>query len=64
VLVLCGAVTRRPFRAICEVLVGSLRDARLVVVPDASHNAPVTHAQYVDAEIVAFLRPERPASRA
>ena len=60
VLVLAGELTRAPFRHVCELLAGALPCARLVVVPGASHNAPITHAAVVEAAIVAFCS-ERPA---
>jgi pimeloyl-ACP methyl ester carboxylesterase len=55
VLLLAGERTRSPFRTICELLANALPAARLVVVPGASHNAPITHATAVNAAIVAFL---------
>jgi pimeloyl-ACP methyl ester carboxylesterase len=61
VLLLAGERTRPPFRAICELLASTLPTARLLIVPGASHNAPITHAAIVNAAIVAFCR-ERSAS--
>ena len=55
VLVLCGAATRAPFRRICELLAADLPDARLLVIADASHNAPLSHAAAVAAAIGRFL---------
>jgi len=56
VLVLCGETTRAPFRRVCELLALHLPDARLEVVPGASHNAPLSHSQHVNQTIARFLR--------
>lgn len=61
VLLLSGGATRRPFGAVCRVLAHALPDARHVEIAGAAHNAPLTHAPQVHAEILRFLG-ERPAT--
>lgn len=54
-LVLRGERTRAPSRLICEGLSEILPRAELVVVPDAGHMGPVTHAIAVFERIAAHI---------
>jgi pimeloyl-ACP methyl ester carboxylesterase len=46
-LLIAGARTRRPARAVVDILRGSLPSSRLHVVPKAGHMSPFTHREEV-----------------
>jgi pimeloyl-ACP methyl ester carboxylesterase len=55
VLLLEGAVTRSPPKAVARRLLAALPDARLASIAGAGHMAPITHPDAVNAEILRFL---------
>lgn len=55
VLAMVGAATRRPPRAIVDLLATALPDVRRREVAEAGHLGPLTHADEVNTEIRAFL---------
>ncbi len=54
-LAMVGSATRRPPRAIVDLLATALPDVRRLEVAEAGHLGPLTHADEVNAEIRAFL---------
>jgi len=55
VLLMLGGATRRPARAIADLLGTSLPDVRRQEISDAGHLGPLTHAGEVNTRIRAFL---------
>jgi pimeloyl-ACP methyl ester carboxylesterase len=56
VLAMRGEHAPAPTRLIAEALAGVLADGRLVTIAGAGHMGPLTHAEPVNAEIVAHIR--------
>ena len=54
-LILSGENSRGPTRRVAEILVDSIRQARLENITGAGHVAPITHAAVVNPRIANFL---------
>ena len=55
-----GAATTAPDRRVTEVLCDTLKAAEHIVVPDAGHMSPLTHAREVASIVAAHLRRHAP----
>ncbi len=58
-LILCGARSPRPSRAIVRLLAAAMRLAQARTISDAGHLSPITHPGEVNGHILEHLRLHR-----